>query len=148
TAEERFKINEHIVHTIMMLSSLPLPDYLKQVPHIAGNHHERVDGQGYPRKLKGDAMNTQEKVMAVADIFEALTASDRPYKKPKTVSESLNIMVKMSLSGHIDPVLMTTLLKEKSFSRYAERFLSHEQNDAVDYESLIQQLNAHKQEMA
>lgn len=148
TAEERFKINEHIVHTIMMLSSLPLPDYLKQVPHIAGNHHERVDGQGYPRKLKGDAMNTQEKVMAVADIFEALTASDRPYKKPKTVSESLNIMVKMSLSGHIDPVLMITLLKEKSFSRYAESFLSHEQNDAVDYESLIQQLNAHKQEMA
>lgn len=148
TAEERFKINEHIVHTIIMLSTLPLPDYLKQVPHIAGNHHERVDGQGYPRKLKGDAMNTQEKVMAVADIFEALTASDRPYKKPKTVSESLNIMVKMSLNGHIDPVLMTTLLKEKSFSRYAESFLTEEQNDAVDYEALIDQLNAPQLEPA
>lgn len=148
TAEERFKINEHIVHTIIMLSSLPLPDYLKQVPHIAGNHHERIDGQGYPRKLKGDAMNTQEKVMAVADIFEALTASDRPYKKPKTISESLNIMVKMSLNGHIDPILMTTLLKEQSFSRYAESFLSKEQNDAVDYESLIQQLNSHEEKTA
>lgn len=148
TSEERFKINEHIVHTIIMLSTLPLPDYLKKVPHIAGNHHERIDGQGYPRKLKGDAMNTQEKVMAVADIFEALTASDRPYKKPKTVSESLNIMVKMSLNGHIDPVLMTTLLREQSFSRYAEGFLTEEQNDAVDYAALIDQLNAPQLEPA
>ena len=86
--------------------------------------------------------------MAVADIFEALTASDRPYKKPKTISESLNIMVKMSLNGHIDPILMTTLLKEQSFSRYAESFLSKEQNDAVDYESLIQQLNSHEEKTA
>ncbi|MDX1398637.1 MAG: HD domain-containing phosphohydrolase, partial [Oceanospirillum sp.] len=142
TPEERFKINEHIVHTIMMLSALPLPDYLKKVPQIAGNHHERVDGQGYPRKLKGEEMTTQEKVMAVADIFEALTASDRPYKKPKTVSESLNIMVNMSRNGHIDPVLMKTLLEQKSFSHYASDFLTQEQNDSVDYAALISQLDA------
>lgn len=141
TPEERFKINEHTVHTIMMLNALPLPDYLKGVPRIAGNHHERMDGQGYPRKLKADQMDTQEKVMAVADIFEALTASDRPYKKPKTVSESLSIMVKMSLNGHIDPLLMTTLLQEQSFSLYAESFLTDEQNDVVDYNALIEQLN-------
>ncbi|OOV88325.1 HD domain-containing phosphohydrolase [Oceanospirillum linum] len=141
TNEERFKINEHIVHTIIMLSTLPLPDHLKRIPEIAGNHHERTDGQGYPRKLLSHEMAPEEKVMAVADIFEALTASDRPYKKPKTVSESLSIMVNMSLNGHIDSELLSTLLQAKSFSGYANEFLSEEQNDKVDYPALIEQLN-------
>ncbi|WP_028304576.1 HD domain-containing phosphohydrolase [Oceanospirillum maris] len=141
TPEERFKINEHSVHTIMMLNALPLPEYLKKVPQMAGNHHERIDGQGYPRKLSGSEMTPPEKVMAIADIFEALTASDRPYKKPKTVSEALNIMVKMTLGGHIDPALFATLLKEQSFSQYAQDFLDPEQNDAVDYQALLVQLS-------
>ncbi|NOM52849.1 HD domain-containing protein, partial [Klebsiella pneumoniae] len=81
--EERFKINEHIVQTIIMLSSLPFPRHLKRVPDIAGNHHEKMNGSGYPRRLGEQDLGIAERVMAIADIFEALTAADRPYKPPK-----------------------------------------------------------------
>ncbi|OPX55816.1 HD domain-containing protein [Oceanospirillum multiglobuliferum] len=140
TEEERFKINEHIVHTIMMLSALPLPDHLKRVPIIAGNHHERADGKGYPRKLPSHQMSVQEKVMGIADIFEALTASDRPYKKPKTLSQALSIMVQMSKGGHIEANLFKELLAGDGFIQYCQQFLQPEQLDHVDFEALIQSL--------
>ena len=140
TEEERFKINEHIVHTIVMLSSLPLPEHLKDVPRIAGNHHERMDGQGYPRGLSGDQMSVPEKVMAIADIFEALTARDRPYKQANTLSEALQIMVNMTLNGHIDHQVFTLLLQNQAFEHFSQQYLSPEQIDEVDLKGLLDQL--------
>jgi HD-GYP domain-containing protein (c-di-GMP phosphodiesterase class II) len=102
TKEERFKINDHIVQTIIMLEQLPFPDNLKRVPEYAGGHHEKMDGTGYPRKLKKDDMSTPAKIMAIADIFEALTAADRPYKLPKKLSDSIKIMSFMKEDSHID----------------------------------------------
>jgi HD-GYP domain-containing protein (c-di-GMP phosphodiesterase class II) len=132
TAEERQIINHHIVATIKMLEALPWPRHLKNVPEYAGGHQERMDGKGYPRGLKGEQMSVQARVMGIADIFEALTAKDRPYKKGKTLSESLEILGKFSLNGHIDPDLFDIFVRKKVYQRYAEMFLDKEQIDAVD----------------
>ncbi|HET9734082.1 MAG TPA: HD domain-containing phosphohydrolase [Burkholderiales bacterium] len=132
TAEERQVINHHIVATIKMLEALPWPRHLQNVPEYAGGHHERMDGRGYPRGLKGEQMSVQARVMGIADIFEALTAKDRPYKKGKTLSESLEILGKFSLNGHIDPHLFDIFVRKKVYQRYAEMFLDKEQIDPVD----------------
>ena len=136
TAEEREIINHHIVVTIRMLESLPWPKHLKNVPEYAGGHHERMDGRGYPRGLTRDQMSVQARVMAIADIFEALTAVDRPYKKGKTLSEALRILGNFKLNGHIDPDLFDIFVREKVYLRYAEQFMEPDQVDPVD-ESLI-----------
>jgi len=132
TAEERQIINHHIVATLKMLEALPWPRHLKNVPEYAGGHHERMDGKGYPRGLKREQMSVQARVMGIADIFEALTAKDRPYKKGKTLSESLEILGKFSLNGHIDPDLFDVFLQKKVYLKYAEQFLDTEQVDDVD----------------
>jgi HD-GYP domain-containing protein (c-di-GMP phosphodiesterase class II) len=132
TAEERQVINHHIVATIKMLEALPWPRHLKNVPEYAGGHHERMDGKGYPRGLKREQMSVQARVMGIADIFEALTAKDRPYKKGKTLSESLEILGKFSLNGHIDPDLFDVFVRKQVYRRYAEMFLDQEQVDEVD----------------
>jgi HD-GYP domain-containing protein (c-di-GMP phosphodiesterase class II) len=132
TAEERQIINHHIVATIKMLEALPWPRHLKNVPEYAGGHHERMDGKGYPRGLKREQMSVQARVMGIADIFEALTAKDRPYKKGKTLSESLEILGKFSLNGHIDPDLFDVFVRRKVYQRYAEMFLDKVQIDEVD----------------
>ncbi len=132
TAEERQVINHHIVATIKMLEALPWPRHLKNVPEYAGGHHERMDGKGYPRGLKREQMSVQARVMGIADIFEALTAKDRPYKKGKTLSESLEILGRFSMNGHIDPDLFDVFVRRKVYRRYAEMFLDKEQIDDVD----------------
>ncbi|NOQ17111.1 MAG: HAMP domain-containing protein [Methyloprofundus sp.] len=132
TTEERFKINDHIVQTIIMLEKLPYPAHLKDVPVIAGSHHEKIDGTGYPKGLKGEDVPLTGKMMALADIFEALTASDRPYKKAKTLSESLRIMSFMVKDRHIDTDLFHLFLSSGVYLQYAEKFLQAEQIDAVD----------------
>jgi len=132
TAEERQVINHHIVATIKMLEALPWPRHLKNVPEYAGGHHERMDGRGYPRGLKREQMSVQARVMGIADIFEALTAKDRPYKKGKTLSESLEILGRMKLNHHIDPDLFDIFVRRKVYRRYAEMFLDQEQIDEVD----------------
>lgn len=132
TAEERTVINNHIVVTIHMLESLPYPKDLKRVPEYAGGHHERMDGKGYPRGLKREEMSVPARVMGIADIFEALTSRDRPYKKAKTLSESLFILGKMKLDNHVDPDLFDIFIREKIYQRYAEMFLEPEQIDVVD----------------
>jgi len=132
TAEERQIINHHIVATIKMLEALPWPRHLKNVPEYAGGHHERMDGKGYPRGLKREQMSVQARVMGIADIFEALTAKDRPYKKGKTLSESLEILGKFSLNGHIDPDLFDVFVRRRVYQRYAEMFLDKEQIDGID----------------
>lgn len=130
--EERFKINEHIVQTIIMLSTLPLPKHLKRVPTIAGSHHEKMDGTGYPRRIGAADMSVPERVMAIADIFEALTAADRPYKAPKTLSESVKILSFMARDQHIDVELFRLFLTSGVYRDYGERFLRPEQIDEVD----------------
>jgi len=132
TAEERKIINQHIDLTIKMLESLPWPRHLKNVTEYAGGHHERMDGKGYPRGLTREQMSVQARVMGIADIFEALTAKDRPYKKGKTLTESLTILGKFKLGGHIDPDLFDVFIAEKVYLDYAEQFLAPEQMDEVD----------------
>lgn len=132
TSEEREIINNHIVVTISMLESLPYPKGLKRVPEYAGGHHERMDGKGYPRGLTREQMSIPARVMGIADIFEALTAKDRPYKDAKTLSESLNILGKMKLDNHIDPDLFDLFIREKVYLKYAHQFLLPEQIDDVD----------------
>ncbi|MEW6561819.1 MAG: HD domain-containing phosphohydrolase [Pseudomonadota bacterium] len=132
TAAEREIINRHIDTTIKMLESLPWPQHLKNVPEYAGGHHERMDGKGYPRGLSREQMSVQARMMGIADIFEALTARDRPYKKGKTLSESLNILGKFKLNGHVDPDLFDIFVRQGVYLEYARRFLSPEQIDEVD----------------
>ena len=132
TAAERQIINHHIDVTIQMLEALPWPKHLKNVPEYAGGHHERMDGKGYPRGLTRDQMSVQARCMGIADIFEALTARDRPYKKGKTLSESLSILGKFKLGGHIDPDLFDVFMWEKVYLKYAEQCMDKEQVDDVD----------------
>lgn len=132
TAEERKIINNHIAVTIRMLEALPWPKHLKNVPEFAGGHHERMDGKGYPRGLTGEQMSVQARIMAIADIFEALSAKDRPYKTGKTLTESLDILGKFSLNGHIDPDLFHVFVKEKVYLEYARKFMDSAQIDEVD----------------
>src|SRR5262249_23147172 len=136
TEEERKIINHHIEVTIKMLESLPWPRHLKNVPEYAGGHHERMDGKGYPRGLTRDQMSVQARVMGIADIFEALTAKDRPYKKGKTLTEALTILGKFKLNGHIDPDLFDVFMRERVYLRYAEQFLDAEQIDTVDLSAI------------
>lgn len=130
---EREIINHHITMTIRLLEALPWPKHLLNVPEYAGGHHERMDGKGYPRGLTREQMSVQARVMGIADIFEALTASDRPYKPGKTLSESLTILGRMKLDHHVDPDLFDVFLREKVYLEYAARFLPAEQIDDVDW---------------
>ena len=129
TQAERETINYHIVATIKMLESLPWPKHLKHVPEYASGHHERMDGKGYPKGLKRDEMSIQARIMGIADIFEALTARDRPYKPGMKLSEALRILGNLRKSGHIDPDLFDVFIKQKVYLRYAERYLDPSQID-------------------
>ena len=131
TSDERAIINNHIVVTIHMLEALPYPKDLRRVPEYAGGHHERMDGKGYPKGLTREQMSIPARMMGVADIFEALTSKDRPYKQAKSLSESLIILGKMKLDNHIDPDVFDIFVREKIYMRYAEKFLDPEQIDQV-----------------
>ncbi len=135
--EERYIINAHIIQTIKMLTSLPFPDTLARVPEYAGAHHETMTGKGYPCGLYRDQMSIPARILAVADIFEALTASDRPYKKAKKLSEALKIMSFMKKDGHIDPDLFELFLSSGAYKRYAEEYLEPEQMDAVEIQDYL-----------
>jgi len=130
--EERETINDHIVITIEMLEKLPYPKNLRNVPEFAGGHHETLDGKGYPKGLTGDQMSVQAKMMAIADIYEALTASDRPYKDGKKLSQAMRILGFMKNEYHIDEELFEIFVKEGVYKKYAEKFLPESQIDEVD----------------
>jgi HD-GYP domain-containing protein (c-di-GMP phosphodiesterase class II) len=130
--EERYHINDHIVQTIIMLEALPFPKNLRRVPEWAGGHHEKMDGTGYPRGLKREDMSIPARIMAIADIFEALTARDRPYKARKTLSECVEIMARMSRERHIDPDIFELFLKAGVYKEYGDAFLLPDQIDEVD----------------
>lgn len=138
TDEERYRINDHIAQTIIMLESLPFPKHLRSVPEIAGGHHEKMDGTGYPKRLKRDQMSPVARMMAIADVFEALTAADRPYKKAKKLSEAIKIMAFMKKDNHLDPDLLDLFMRKGVWKRYAEQFL---QPDQIDYPDLDFVLN-------
>ncbi len=133
TATERDIINRHISVTIDMLEALPWPAHLTNVPEYAGGHHERMDGKGYPRGLTREQMSVQARVMGIADIFEALTARDRPYKPAKSLSESLRILGRMKEDHHVDPDLFDVFLRERVYMDYAKRFLEPDKMDAIDW---------------
>ena len=138
--EERFKINDHVVQTLMMLSTLPFPRHLRSVPELAATHHEKLDGTGYPRRLGEDQLSVQDRVLAIADIFEALTAGDRPYKPAKTLSEAVRIMLFMAKDRHIDAVLLALFLRTGVHEQYAQLFLHDAQRDQVDVAGCLAQL--------
>ncbi|MBF0463298.1 MAG: GAF domain-containing protein [Magnetococcales bacterium] len=141
--EERFKIVEHVIQTIVMLEQLPLPKNMQRIPEYAGAHHETLIGTGYPRKLNKDKLSIPSRIMVIADIFEALTASDRPYKLPKKLSEAVKILFFFKKDGHIDPALFDLFLQSGVYRRYAEKYLRPEQIDDVDikpYLSLVKQV--------
>ncbi|MBM3507511.1 MAG: HD domain-containing protein [Alphaproteobacteria bacterium] len=137
TTEERKIISDHVVVTIEMLEQLPFPKNLARVPEYAGGHHERMDGKGYPKGLKKEDMSIPARIMAIADIYEALTAADRPYKKEMTLLQSLKIMKKMQAEGHIDADLFKLFVEAGVYRRYAEAHLKPEQLDTVDERELL-----------
>jgi len=132
TEEERYKINDHIMQTIVMLDALPFPPGLARVPEYAGTHHEALTGTGYPRRLAADRLSVPSRIMAIADIFEALTASDRPYKRAKSLSVSIEILAGFRDRGHIDPDLFDLFLTSGVYLKYAEQFMKPDQIDPVD----------------
>lgn len=132
TQRERDIINHHIVSTIKMLEQLPWPGHLRRVPEYAGGHHERMDGKGYPRGLRREQMSVQARVMGIADIFEALTARDRPYKIGMKLSQAMAIMHKFKRNGHIDPDLFDIFFEQGIYRMYAEQFLDPAQVDEVN----------------
>ena len=132
TPEERDIINRHITVTIEMLEALPYPKNLRRITEFAGGHHERMDGKGYPKGLTREQMSIPARIMAIADIFESLTAQDRPYKKGNSLSECLHIMGKMKLDNHIDPDLFELFISEQVYLRYAEEYLDADQIDEID----------------
>lgn len=137
TREERIVINGHMVQTVRMLEALPFPRHLRRVPEYAGGHHERMDGKGYPKGLFAADMSIPARVLAIADVFEALTATDRPYKPGKKLSETMRIMGNMKRDNHLDPDLFDHFVKHRVYRAYAERYLSPDLIDAVDDAALL-----------
>ena len=140
-AEEREIINHHIVATIRMLEQLPWPKHLRKVPEYAGGHHERMDGKGYPKGLTREQMSVQARIMGIADIFEALTARDRPYKPGLKLSKAMEIMANFARGGHIDPDLFAVFVQQEVYLQYAQTHLASEQIDPVDNAALLAAIN-------
>jgi HD-GYP domain-containing protein (c-di-GMP phosphodiesterase class II) len=132
TMHEREIINNHISMTIIMLESLTYPKHLLAVPEYAGGHHEKMDGTGYPKRLTREQMSVPARMMGIADIFEALTAGDRPYKKGMKLSQALTILGRMKLENHIDPDLFDVFMDQKIYQEYADEYLPPEQIDEID----------------
>jgi HD-GYP domain-containing protein (c-di-GMP phosphodiesterase class II) len=118
--------------TINMLESLPFPKKLRRVPEYAGGHHEKMDGTGFPKGLKREEMSLPARMMAIADIFEALTARDRPYKPPMKISMALGILKRMKQDKHIDPDLFDLFIRSRVWEKYAQDALLPDQLDIED----------------
>jgi hypothetical protein len=136
--EERIIINGHMVHTVAMLESLPFPRHLRRIPEYAGGHHEKLDGTGYPRGIFAGDMSVPARVMAIADVFEALTAQDRPYKPGKKLSEAMKIMAFMKKDNHLDPELLDLFVTSGVYRTYAAKYLPPELIDEVDEAFVLQ----------
>jgi HD-GYP domain-containing protein (c-di-GMP phosphodiesterase class II) len=128
---ERDIMQDHAAMSIYMLDMLPFPKELQRVCEYAGGHHERMDGKGYPNHLTREQLSLPARMMGVADIFEALSAGDRPYKDAKPLSESLKILGFLKKEGHIDPDTFNLFVEEKLYLDYAKEHLKPEQIDEV-----------------
>ena len=137
TPEERQIMNDHMVHTVNMLESMPWPRHLQRVPEYACGHHEKMDGTGYPRGLLAGTMSIPARMMAIADVFEALTAVDRPYKKPKKLSEAMAIIGQFKKNNHLDPHIVDFFVTSGTYLRFAEMFLDQSQIDEVDEAAIL-----------
>lgn len=137
TPEEAKKINSHVEKTIEMLKAIPFPSHIKNVVEYAGGHHERMDGKGFPNHLTRFEMSVPARILGVADVFEALSSSDRPYKKPKKLSEIVAIMSGMAKGGHIDPDLFNLFLTAGVYREYAEQYMKESQIDEVDIQQYL-----------
>ncbi|BBI60834.1 phosphohydrolase [Vreelandella sulfidaeris] len=135
--EERKIIEGHVIATLDMLAELPFPKHLQRVPEYAGGHHERMDGSGYPNGLTREQLSLPARMLGIADVFEALTAPDRPYKTPMKLSQALNIMGRMVEERHLDPVLFAVFIEEGVYLDYARQYLQNYQIDTVDIDSLL-----------
>lgn len=136
TPEEMKLMSAHVSVTWDMLSQLSFPKKYKNVAFYAATHHEKLNGKGYPRGLTADDLPLQSRIIAVADIFEALTSADRPYKKAKTLSESLRIMAFCVKDGDLDPDLLDFFLDSGLYLDFAQKFMNPLQIDSVDIETL------------
>jgi HD-GYP domain-containing protein (c-di-GMP phosphodiesterase class II) len=129
TKEERAVIENHAKMTFEITNQLPFPKTLANVPEYAASHHEKLDGSGYPDGKSGDALPLQSRIIAVADIFEALTARDRPYKRTMTLSQALGILSFMKKDNHLDADILDLFLENKTYLKYARKEMSSEQID-------------------
>ncbi len=137
TDDERIIINGHMVQTARMLDALPFPRHLQRVPEYAAGHHEKMDGGGYPRGIFAGDMSIPARAMAIADVFEALTADDRPYKKAKKLSEAMRIMGFMKRDNHLDPELFDLFVTNRVYLEFARKYLDSSLIDEVDEAALI-----------
>ncbi|MBO4519710.1 MAG: GAF domain-containing protein [Alphaproteobacteria bacterium] len=137
TSEEAKKINSHIDATIEMLKEIPFPPYVKNVVEYAAAHHEHMDGTGFPNHLKREQMSIPARILGLADVFEALSNSDRPYKKVKTLSEIITIMSDMAKGGHLDPDVFNLFLTSGVYREYAEQYMKENQIDDVNIEAYL-----------
>ncbi len=135
-AAERQIMEDHMVHTLSMLEQLPFPRHLRNVTEYAAGHHERMDGTGYPRGLTRDQLSIPARILGMADVFEALTAHERPYKEPMTLSQALHIMGTMVENQHLDPDLFELFVHKKVYLDYARQYLRPEQIDEVQINTL------------
>ena len=144
TVEEKFKIQEHAIHTLKILKELPWSDKLKYIVEDAANHHEHLDGSGYPRLLEENSLSVPARIMAIADIFEALTSSDRPYKQPKTLSQALNIMLFMAKDRNIDSTIFKLFIQNKIYLKYARKYLKESQIDLenINEDAILKELDS------
>ena len=138
TPEERERINAHAKLSIDILNRLPFPKKYRQIPQISGNHHEKINGEGYPLGLKGDEISFEARILAIADIFEALTASDRPYKAGMTLSVAMKILYTMAKNGELDAELVKFFYTSGVYLEYAKTFLPQRSIDEIslDFEKL------------
>ena len=130
TEEERKIIENHAEMTWKILKRLPFPKHLAKVPEFAGSHHEKMDSTGYPYGLSGDKLPLQSRILALADVYEALTAVDRPYRGPMKISHALKILEAMKNDKHIDPELLNLFIESGVYLDYAKKRLKPEQIDA------------------
>ena len=137
TAEESAKVHSHIDMTIEMLSSIPFPSHIKNVVEYAAGHHEHMDGSGFPNQLTRHQMSVPARILGLADVFEALSSTDRPYKKIKKISEIISIMSDMAKNGHLDPELFNLLLTSGVYREYAEQYMKEEQLDDIDINQFL-----------
>jgi len=147
-AEERYIINHHVIQTISMLEQLPFPEHLNRVAEIAGSHHEQLNGQGYPRGQRGDEISIEARILTISDIFEALTARDKPYKPAKSLSQSIAILADMAERNEIDKHLFQLFLSSGIYLRYAEKYLSTDQIDDINIKQYLTHANPQKIKLA